>query len=186
MTAAVEADAVGLRPMTRADFGDLLRWRSAPHVARWFPTAEAATPELIEERYGPRVDGVVATRMFVVEAHGRSVGFLQDYRISDHPEYAIATGAPDAIGFDYAIGEASLVGRGIGTRVLWLFLRDVVRPNYPEAVTYFAAPDHRNAVSLRVLDKLGFEQGLWFDEPRADGRVDTVVSCTLDVPRVFG
>jgi hypothetical protein len=37
-----------------------------------------------------------------------------------------------------------------------------------------------------VLDKLGFRQGLWFDEPQPDGRVDTVVGCTLDVCHVLG
>jgi aminoglycoside 6'-N-acetyltransferase len=78
------------------------------------------------------------------------------------------------------------VGRGVGTRVLWQYLRDVVRPHYPHAVEYFAAPDHRNVASLRVLDKLGFTRGLWFDEPQPGGRVDTVIGCTLDVPRVLG
>jgi RimJ/RimL family protein N-acetyltransferase len=79
-----------------------------------------------------------------------------------------------------------MVGKGIGTRVLWTYLRDVVRPYYPDAPRFFAAPDHRNTASLRVLAKLGFVQGLWFDEPQRDGRVDTVVSCTLDVGRVLG
>ena len=52
--------------------------------------------------------------------------------------------------------------------------------------TYFAAPDHRNAISLRVLDKLGFIRGLWFDEPHSDGTVHTMVGCALDVAAVFG
>jgi RimJ/RimL family protein N-acetyltransferase len=70
--------------------------------------------------------------------------------------------------------------------MLWALLRDVVRPAYPAVTTYFAAPDHRNAVSLRVLDKLGFRRGLWFDEPQRDGRVDTVVGCELDARRILG
>jgi aminoglycoside 6'-N-acetyltransferase len=57
---------------------------------------------------------------------------------------------------------------------------------FPDATAYFAAPDHRNASSLRVLAKAGFVEGLWFDEPQRDGRVDTVVGCTLDVRRVLG
>ena len=70
--------------------------------------------------------------------------------------------------------------------MLWRYLRDVVVPGYPGAPTLFAAPDHRNAASLRVLDKLGFTRGLWFDEPRRDGGVDTVVGCSLEVTEVFG
>ena len=60
------------------------------------------------------------------------------------------------------------------------------RHRLPDATTYFAAPDHRNAASLRILAKAGFTEGLWFDEPRPDGSVDTVVGCSLDVARVLG
>jgi RimJ/RimL family protein N-acetyltransferase len=94
-------------------------------------------------------------------------------------------GRPDATGFDYAIGEAAFVGRGLGTKLLWVFLRDVVVPAYDSVSELFAAPDHRNAASLRVLEKLGATQGLWFDEPRSSGGVDTVIGCSIDVKRVL-
>jgi aminoglycoside 6'-N-acetyltransferase len=182
---AIPSVTVGLRPMTRADFGDVVRWQREPHVARWW-SGEASDVAGAEAHYGPALDGTDPTRMWVVEVNGRSVGFVQDYRVGDHPEYSLLTGEPDAIGFDYAIGDPSWVGKGIGTRMLWTYLSDVVRPHYPEAATYYAAPDHRNAGSLRVLAKLGFSQGLWFDEPQGGDRVDTVVGCSLDVRRMFG
>jgi aminoglycoside 6'-N-acetyltransferase len=84
------------------------------------------------------------------------------------------------------VGEPAFVGRGLGTSLLWVFLRDIVWPAYPGVAEFFAAPDHRNAASLRVLAKLGFREGLWFDEPGPDGRVDTVVGCALDVVQVMG
>ncbi len=56
----------------------------------------------------------------------------------------------------------------------------------PDAVTYFAAPDHRNRASLRILAKAGFTEGTWFDDPQRDGSLHTVVGCTLDVGRVIG
>jgi aminoglycoside 6'-N-acetyltransferase len=52
--------------------------------------------------------------------------------------------------------------------------------------TYFAAPDHRNRASLRVLEKVGFERGTWFDQPQPDGTTATLVGCSLDVARVVG
>ncbi|MFL6107147.1 MAG: hypothetical protein ACJ72L_09300, partial [Marmoricola sp.] len=76
--------------------------------------------------------------------------------------------------------------RGIGTAVLWVFLRDIFWPAYTGARAFCAAPDHRYEASLRVLDKLGFTRGLWFDEPADGGRVDTVVGCSLDVAQVMG
>jgi RimJ/RimL family protein N-acetyltransferase len=123
--------------------------------------------------------------MWVVEVNGRSVGFVQDYRIGDYPEYALLAPDPEAIGIDYAIGEPAWVGRGLGVRLLWAWMLRA-RHRLPDATTYFAAPDHRNAPSLRILAKAGFTQGLWFDEPRPDGSVDTVVGCSLDVARVLG
>jgi aminoglycoside 6'-N-acetyltransferase len=72
----------------------------------------------------------------------------------------------------------------LGARVLWAWMLRT-RHRIPEATTYFAAPDHRNAASLRMLAKAGFTAGLWFDEPQEDGSIDTVVGCALDVDRVL-
>jgi len=152
--------SIAFRPLTRADFRDVVAWQAQPHVARWWGE-EATGLQAAEAHYGPAIDG-------------------------DDPAYALLTARPDAVGFDYLVGDPGWVGRGVGTRMLWVYLRDVVVPGYPEASELFAAPDHRNLASLRVLDKLGFTRGLWFDEPQSDGRVDTVVGCTLDVAAVLG
>jgi RimJ/RimL family protein N-acetyltransferase len=174
---------LALRPMTEGDFGDVSRWVGSPRVARWWDRHR--TPEQVAAHYGPGVRGEVPTRYWVWEVNGRSVGFSQDYRIRDHPEWALLCGHPDAVGFDYALGEAAFAGRGLGTGLLWTFLRDVVVPAYDGVSELFAAPDHRNAASLRVLAKLGATQGLWFDEPGPSGVV-TVVGCSLDVRRILG
>ncbi|HEY0903330.1 MAG TPA: GNAT family N-acetyltransferase [Marmoricola sp.] len=173
-----------VRPMTPGDLGDVSRWVNEPHVARWWD--EHRSPVQVEAYYGPALRGEDPTRLWVWEVNGRSVGFAQDYRIREHPEYALVSSRPDAIGFDYALGEPAFAGRGLGTSLLWVFLRDIVWPAYPGVGEFFAAPDHRNAASLRVLAKLGFTQGLWFDEPVADGTADTVVGCSLDVAQVMG
>ncbi|RNL65434.1 GNAT family N-acetyltransferase [Nocardioides marmoriginsengisoli] len=173
-----------IRPMTRGDFPDLVRWVNEPHVARWWD--ENRSLEQVTEYYGKALTGEDPTRLWIWEVNGRSIGFSQDYRISDHPEYALVCSRPDAIGFDYAIGEPAFAGRGLGTSLLWVFLRDIVWPAYPGAREFFAAPDHRNAASLRALAKLGLSEGVWFDEPKGNGETDTVVGCSLDVAQVMG
>lgn len=173
-----------IRPMTPGDFADVSRWVNEPHVARWWD--EHRTPDQVAAHYGPALRGEDPTRMWVWEVNGRSVGFCQDYRVGDHPDYALLSARPDAIGVDYALGEPAFVGRGLGTSLLWVFLRDIVWPAYVDAREFFAAPDHRNAASLRVLAKLGFVEGMWFDEPGPFGRTDTVVGCSVDVAQVIG
>ena len=176
---------VAVRAMTRGDLVDVVRWRQSEHIGRWWASEGPPTRERIEQRYGPDIDGMSPTRIWVAEVNGRSVGFVQDYRISDEPDYALLTPDPDAIGFDYAIGEPAFVGRGIGPRMAWVWLSSIPR-RYPGATACFAAPDHRNAASLRMLAKVGFEQGTWFDEPQPDGSTTTMVGCSLDLRRVLG
>lgn len=176
---------LAVRPMTMGDFPDVVRWVNAPHVARWWDRRRS--PEQVAAHYGPAVRGEESTRMWVWEVNGRSVGFAQDYRIADYPDYALLCRHAGAVGFDYAIGEPAYVGRGLGTGLLWVLLRDIVVPGHPGATELFAAPDHRNAASLRVLAKLGAVQGLWFDEPGDDLEpAGTVVGCSIDVPTVLG
>lgn len=171
--------------MVLGDLPAVVRWRQQPHVDKWYAADGPATLAAVTEHYAPAIDGEDPTRMWVVEANGRSVGMVQDYLISDHPDYAVLTPDPAAIGVDYLIGEPAWVGRGVGTQMLQAWLR-VARAGYPDATSYFAAPDHRNVRSRRLLLKVGFVEGTWFDEPQADGSVATVVGHTLDVRTVLG
>lgn len=176
---------VGLRPMTAYDLKDLARWIRAPHVAKWWAAEGEASDEAVHQRYAPGVRGETATSYWVVEANGRSIGWLQDYRLRDYPEYAQVAPDPDAVGVDYAIGEPAFVGRGWGPLMIWTWAL-AARRRFPDATSFFAAPDHRNGASLRALAKVGFVPGTWFDEPNADGSVSTVVGCTLPVRAVVG
>ena len=176
---------VSLRAMTRDDLPDVVRWRSSPRVRRWFDTDSEPDLASVTARYGPRIDGMAPTRMWVVEVQGRSVGFCQDYRVRDYPEYAVLTPDPEAVAVDYAIGDDLFAGRGIGTRMLWVWMAGA-RRRYPEVTNYFSSPDHRNEASLRVLEKVGFVPGTWFDERGRNGSVATHVGCTLDVGTVIG
>lgn len=175
---------VALRTMTRGDLPVVARWRAEPHVLAWFAEDEPPTLATVTATYGPRIDGTTPIRMWVAEVNGRSIGFVQDYRVRDVPDFALLAPDPDAIGVDYAIGDPERVGRGLGARILWSWMRRA-RVRFPDATGYFAAPDHRNASSLRMLDKAGFVRGVWFDERRSDGTTATVVGCTLDVRRVL-
>lgn len=187
MVAAVPPVRFTFRALTHDDLPDVVAWQRAPHVREWFgggvDLAEARA------RYGPRIDQAAraAVRMWVVEYNGVSVGYVQDYRVGDHDEYAVKTRDPDAVAFDYVVGRPDRVGQGLGTAMIWAYLRDIVCRDYPDAPRLVASPDHRNAASLRVLAKCGFAPGLWIDMPGAVGQpLVTEVVCTLDRHHWFG
>ena len=97
--------------------------------------------------------------MWVVEVNGRSVGFVQDYRIGDYPDYAVLGPDPDGDRRRLRDRRAELASAaGSGARMLWAWMLRA-RSRFPEAASYFAAPDHRNAASLRILAKAGFVAG---------------------------
>ncbi len=179
-TRRIPAVTVAFRPMRRDDLEAVVGWQQAPHVRRWFH-GDQATLARVRERYGPRIDGTAPTRMWVIQLDGADVGYVQDYRVGDHDEYAVKTGLPEAVGIDYVIGEPDLVGRGVGTRVIWSYLLEVVAPAYPDAPAFVASPDHRNRASLRMLEKCGFTQGVWIDVPGDTSEpTATEIVCTLD------
>ena len=155
-------------------------------MRRWWASDGEPTTDSVEARYAPCIDGLTPTRMWVVEVNGRSVGFVQDYRIGDYPEYAVLGPDPDAIGVDYLIGDPAWVGRGLGARMLWAWMLRA-RHRLPDA-TDATSPPPTTATPRRCgsWPRRGSPRGCGSTSPRTTARVDTVVGCTLDVRRVLG
>ncbi len=183
---AVPALDLHFRLMADADCATVAGWHRAPHVREWWDGL-SLDEESVRRRYGPAMQGADPTRMWIVEVDDRPAGVVQDYRVRDYADYAATTGDPDAVAFDYLIGDASLAGRGLGTRMIWEFCRDVLRRDYPDAVHFLASPSHRNARSLRVLAKCGFTAGRSIEDPGGpEEPPDTEIVCTLDVRHWLG
>lgn len=158
---------ITIRPLARDDFPALHRWLNAPHVRRWW-RGEPTTPAEIERKYGPRVDGEVPTRMFVIELHDEPIGIIQCYRHAEHRHWDEAIGIPAAAGIDYLIGEADHVGKGVGSAAIASFTPHVFA-SYPDIEVIVSAPQADNRASCRALEKAGFtladERQLDSDDP---------------------
>ncbi len=145
---------VSFRALDRCHFPLLQQWFAEPHVDVWLH--EPLDLPGIERKYGPRVDGIEPTHVFIIEHEARPIGWIQWYRWSDYPRHAAQLPAgPNAAGIDLAIGEASLMGRGLGSRVIREFILKVVavQPGITAVVT---DPEERNDRSCRAFEKAGF------------------------------
>jgi 8-oxo-dGTP pyrophosphatase MutT (NUDIX family) len=179
--ASVFSADIAFRPLATADLPALLGWQHAPHAVRWFP--ERLDLAAAERKYSPRIAGQSPVRVHVAIIDGRDAGFIQHYRVADHPDYAAAVGLTDAVALDYAIGVGELTGRGIGPQLIWSYLRDVALPAHPNARHAVASPDVANDRSIRALEKAGFRQA---GEIAVPGEPGPEQLCVLDLVRFFG
>jgi RimJ/RimL family protein N-acetyltransferase len=140
--------------MEYADLRLMQRWRGEPHVQRFY--GGPSTLEELRAKYGPRIEGKAPTRSFLILLETRPIGYIQSYRIADHPEYAAAVDVgPGAAGVDLYIGEPELIHRGLGTRVLSAFLAQRVFSD-PEIQCCVLGPDPENHAAIRCYEKVGF------------------------------
>lgn len=117
--------SISFRPLARSDFHLLQAWLAAPHVAAWWN--ERNDLASVEAKYGPRVDSVEPTNVFVIEQKCRPIGWIQWYVWADYPEHARQVGAePASAGIDLAIGEFSMTGLGLGPVIIREFLHQFV------------------------------------------------------------
>jgi len=145
---------VAFRRLAREDFGDLGRWLSTPHVRLWW--GEPLDAAGVEKEFGPCVDGVDPTLVFIATLAHRPVGMVQSYRLSDNPDYEAAVGVKDAAGMDLFIGEPDLLGMGLGQAIVRTFVRDIGWGAFPGAKRFMAGPSSKNVRSRRTFEAAGF------------------------------
>ena len=150
-----DTEQISFRPMQHSDLPLLQRWLSRPHVDAWLH--QVLDSAGVEAKYGPCIDGAEPTHMLVIEHVRRSIGWIQWYRWSDYRDHAAQLGAElTTAGFDLAIGEVEMLGRGIGSAALRLFVERVV---FADAAigACICDPEERNTRSLRAFEKAGFK-----------------------------
>jgi RimJ/RimL family protein N-acetyltransferase len=157
----------------RADDLRLLHeWLQRPHVREWWSRHE--TYDDVVQHYLPAVEGREPTDLYFLLRDDEPVGFFQTYAVASYPEYASLIGADaGAAGVDVFVGEERLLGRGIGSAALRLFVEEIV---FADAATTHAIadPDVRNVASVRAFEKAGFRVVRELVDPE-DGQTHVLV-----------
>jgi aminoglycoside 6'-N-acetyltransferase len=146
--------SLSFRPLARSDFPLLQEWLSAPHVEAWWH--EKLDLAGVERKFGPRVDRVEPTHVFVIEQAGRPIGWIQWYLWADYPQHARQLDAElTAAGIDLAIGDLAMTGLGLGPSAIREFLHRIVFQD-PRVTSVISDPETNNLASLRAFEKAGF------------------------------
>lgn len=159
----------------RADFPQLQTWLEKPHVARFWNHRTSDTD--IEQDFGGSVDGTEPSEDFIVSYESSPIGFIQRYRLQDYPDdlallERLVPIPAHTISIDYFIGEAALIGKGVGSAMIRAFV-EKCRDELPHATAVIVPVVVANRASWRALEKAGFhrvgEGSLPPDNPIDDG-----------------
>jgi aminoglycoside 6'-N-acetyltransferase len=163
---------VGFRPLREGDLPLVHEWLGQEHVRRWW--GDRGGLEQTVAHYGPTLDGRDPTDLYAILLDGREAGMIQTYLVSDYPEWEAVIGVGDDVaGLDLFLGEAELLGRGIGTEVIRAFVTEVVFARESTRACV-ADPDLDNTASIRAFEKAGFAKVSEFVDPE-DGRLHALV-----------
>ncbi len=151
---------VGFQPLRRRHFALLAGWLAEPLVARWWN--HDTSPEAVERDFGPSVDGLDATDMFLACVEDRPIGLIQRYPIAAYPEYAeeLAPVCPvpaGACSVDYLIGEPDARGRGLGAAMIATLVAQSWA-SFPGAGCVIVPVSTGNRASWRSLERAGFRR----------------------------
>jgi RimJ/RimL family protein N-acetyltransferase len=157
MANAAHLHLVEFRALAEDDLPQLFMWLRKPHVSKWYGAAPDTFAE-VAAKYGPRTQEGNMVRAFIVAVDGRDVGYIQAYAIEDFPQYAADIGAERGVeGVDIFLGEAGVVGRGIGSLAIRRFVDEVVFRG-DGALACVADPTDGNLASIRAFEKAGFRR----------------------------
>ncbi|MDD4074597.1 MAG: GNAT family N-acetyltransferase [Eubacteriales bacterium] len=144
------------RSLTDDDIPLVERWLHQAHVERWYaiPRLGVTIDDWINEIKAYKQDFRWITYLIVLY-EGRPIGLCLYYLCSDSKgEDFGSLPLSGAYGVDYLIGEASLLGRGLGKQMLSLLTDRIF--SIPDARRITADIDTDNAASKNTLLSCGF------------------------------
>jgi RimJ/RimL family protein N-acetyltransferase len=139
------------------DFRLILRWRSAPHVAEWWDTAQTELGlEGVIAKYVSRTRPEDPTTACIIQVTGLPVGYIQFYPWDDNEAEMREIGFQLPAGYwgvDLFIGERDHLDRGFGSQAVSLIHRYLVEQRGAAGVALVVARD--NVRAQKAYEKAG-------------------------------
>jgi aminoglycoside 6'-N-acetyltransferase len=144
-----------LVPLDESHIMLMHRWLSNGEALRWYGR-QVTTEDSLRQKYLV-LKPQEGTRCFIVQQDQEPVGYLQYYRISDHPRYASLVGTgPHDYGLDLFIGRDEQIGRGLGRQIVTAALEELIFAQ-AYARRCLVGPSPENKRAIRCYEKCGFQ-----------------------------
>lgn len=154
---------IAYRPLVEADLPLMTEWLNRAHLRRFYQY-EPITAAEVAAKYGPRIRGEVATHSWLALLDGAPFGYLQCYRVVDWSDWRATIGVDEGVSIDLFIGEADLIGRGLGRRMLRGYVEQVAFPLHPAERLCWIAHELGNLAARKCSAAAGFLPVCEFDE----------------------
>jgi aminoglycoside 6'-N-acetyltransferase len=154
-----EGDGVTIRRLRDDldDYAALVRWRSAPHVAEWWDTAQTELGlDGVIAKYRSRTTSQDPTTACIIEFADIPVGYIQFYPWAANEAEMREIGFELPVGYwgvDIFIGERDYLNRGIGSQAVSLVCRYLMEQRGAVGVALVVARDNLRA--QRAYEKAG-------------------------------
>jgi aminoglycoside 6'-N-acetyltransferase len=169
---------ISFKPLSSSDFPKLLEWLNAPHVNKWWDKGFNWTIEAVKEKYEEYIKSE-DINCYIIETASEArqskwiasqvrsykqessqipqlfpIGLIQTYKVDKFPPAKHKAILPANLwGVDMFIGEELLLGKGIGTTALKLFIEKHADFEY-----LLIDPHKDNIAAIKAYQKCGFQE----------------------------
>ncbi|MCL1806473.1 MAG: acetyltransferase [Oscillospiraceae bacterium] len=158
MSILCQNGAIAIRRMKDCpeDYTLLSNWLTNPAVLEYYEGRDkpVSLQEAID-KYRPRIRGEEDVTPCIIELEGEAIGYLQYYLTDMENLLAGGSTYQNPYGLDLFIGETEYWNRGIGTKIIQLFISYLFETEHADIV--IIDPQTRNKRAIRCYEKCGFQ-----------------------------
>ena len=167
MTEQISAEKLEFNPLKETDFPLLATWMNRPHMKSWWAEGKSWSQEDIAQKYKTYIEGYKIKEglkkpihAFIISLDQKPIGYVQYYDAHDFERKygyikAIVPDLPDdSAALDFYIGEPDFIGKGLGVKILDVFIKKHIWPRFQAC---FVDPDTENESAIKMYTKAGFK-----------------------------
>jgi RimJ/RimL family protein N-acetyltransferase len=157
--------ALVLKPFAPVDLGRLERWLEEPHLARFWLSGKGdrATRLLRQRSRFIEAMEIAWLAPFIIRLGEVPVGALLLRHVNAMPCWQSHGASAETVGIDLFLGEARLLGQGLGRRAISLAGQAAFSDQEVRAL--LADPHPRNTAAVRAFRAVGFREDGHFVAP---------------------